>query len=202
MSLAAEAAHPSTPCRRPLLPLLPHSLYKFMKKDSRKVPIVRWDQLRRSFLLVLVLAVGLAASSAASAGRIVAKTSGAAYVQLKDGAGYASVRVRGNFFGRVERGRIVATRNVSMNGCERRRLLANGFVRCRGRMLTFKTPVDSRWRVRMRGRGISATGFVRGCLRLNGRDTGSTGFFRVGMSSSLRAWPRDGTSYRLGSGRC
>ena len=201
MSLAAEAAHPSTPCRRPLLPLLPHSLYKFMKKDSRKLSIVRPDPLRRFSLLVLVLALGLAASTAAPGGRTLAKPSGADYIQLKGGAGFASVRIRGNFFGFVKRGKIVATRNVNLHGCERRRVLAHGRVRCRGRSLTFITPTDRRWRVRLRGRGISATGFVRGCLRLDGRDSGSTGEFRIG-GGETRPWPRSRTGYRLGSGTC
>jgi hypothetical protein len=173
-----------------------------MKKDSRKLPIVRRDHpLRRFSLLVLVLAVGLAASTAASGGRTLAKTEGADYLQLKDGAGFASVRIRGNFFGRVSRGKIVATRYVNMNGCERRKALAHGRVRCRGSNLTFITPTDRRWRVRLRGRGISATGFVRGCLRLDARDIGETGEFRIG-SGSLRPWPRSRTSYRLGSGSC
>lgn len=147
--------------------------------------------------------VALAASSAAHrADAVVAKTDGADFIQLHEGHGYASIRVRGNFFGRVDRGRIVATSNVSENGCEARKQLEHGFHLCRGHDVTFRTPVESRWRVRLRGHGISASGFVRGCLRLDGRNSGRTGSYRVGFRSQLKSWPRRLARYRLGSGSC
>ena len=55
----------------------------------------------RRFLAVLV-AVAVAASPAAAAHGAVAKTDGAVSRQLFDGAGVASVRNRGNFFGQVK----------------------------------------------------------------------------------------------------
>jgi hypothetical protein len=149
-------------------------------------------------MLVLVLA----AASACPAEAVVAKTDGAEYVQLQDGHGFASIRVRGSFFGRVRRGRIVATSNVSENGCEARKRLEHGFRLCRGRDITFWTPADTRWRVRLRGHGVSATGFVKGCLRLDARDSGSTGSFKLGSGGDMRSWPRSLTNYRLGTGAC
>jgi hypothetical protein len=143
-----------------------------------------------------------AVSAAYPAGPVAGKTDGATLLQLMDGHGFASTRVRGTFFGRVDRGRIIATRNVSVAGCESRRRLANGFRLCRGQNITFHTPSDTRWRVRLRGHGISATGWVRGCLRLDARNSGSTGTFEIGFDGNERAWPRSLTSYRLGSGRC
>jgi hypothetical protein len=149
--------------------------------------------------VVLALA---ALSAAFPAGAVVAKTGGATLLQLMDGHGFASTRVRGTFFGRVDRGRIIASRNVSEAGCEFRRRLANGMRLCRGRDITFHTPSDTRWRVRLRGHGISATGWVRGCLRLDARNSGSTGTFKIGFDGQARSWPRTHMSYRLGSGRC
>jgi hypothetical protein len=155
-------------------------------------------------LAILLIALPLVVSTAGSsaAGPAVAKTDGATYLQLQEGHGFASTRVRGNYFGRVEQGRIVATANVSENGCEVRKRLAHGLRLCRGHDVTFRTPTDKRWRVRLRGHGISATGFVRGCLRLDGRNTGSTGSFTIGFGSEERSWPRTRTSYRLGTGTC
>ena len=154
----------------------------------------------RRFSVVLV-AVAVAASTAGAAHGTVAKTSGAAYLQLQDGHGFAAIRVRGNFFGRVGQGRIVSTANVDRHGCERRKRLKHGLRLCRGEAITFKTPTDSRWRVRLRGHEISATGFVRGCLRLNARNTGPTGTFRIN-DPVMHAWPRSSTRYRLGTGTC
>ena len=127
-----------------------------------------------------------------------ARTPGSVYVQFIDGAGIAKVRYRGTFLGRVGRGRIVGTRNMHFGGCEARRRLANGLKLCHGTALTFRTPSDERWRVRMRGRRIDATGFVRGCMTLDGVNRGDPGQFRIG--DTIRDWPRSATRYRLGRG--
>ncbi len=150
--------------------------------------------------MVLALA---AVSAAYPADATVAKTDGSEFLQLQDGHGFASSRVRGTYFGRVHRGRIIASSNVSEAGCETRKRLEDGLRLCRGRDITFWTPSDARWRVRLRGHGISATGWVRGCLRLDGRNNGPTGSFKIGFSTNdARPWPRKLTSYRLGSGKC
>lgn len=171
-----------------------------MKKDSAQKAIFRAERMRR--LSVVAVAVAVMASTAGAAHGVVAKTAGGVYLQLSDGAGVAKVRNGGNFFGRVQRGKIVVTANVHVNGCESRGNTKNNMVRCKGRGLTFSTVGAQRWRVRLRGRGISGTGFVRGCLVLNARDSGSTGTFRRGIGSDLRAWPRKRTRYKLGSGSC
>ena len=67
-----------------------------------------------------VLLVAAAASMAGAAHGAAAKTSGAVSLQLADGAGFAKVRNHGTFIGRVKRGKIVATPNVKLNGCESR----------------------------------------------------------------------------------
>lgn len=147
-------------------------------------------------LLVLGLAVGLFFVPAA--GGAIERTAGSVYLQLLDGAGFAKVRYRGNFFGHVGRGRIVATLKVGLSGCEAERRLSRRLKLCRGRELAFRTPSDARWRLRLRGRRINASGFVRGCMMLNGVDRGDPGDFRIG--DVVRRWPRSATRYRLGAG--
>jgi hypothetical protein len=150
------------------------------------------------FLLVSCLAVPAAWAT-------VARTNGSVYVQFMHGAGSAKVRFRGNFLGRVERGRIVATRNVNVSGYASKRTLASGLIEYRGpnashAAMGFRTPADLAWRLRLFGRGIDATGFVRGCMTLNGVDVGATGSFKIGQAGTTRPWPRAATNYRLGWG--
>jgi hypothetical protein len=147
-----------------------------------------------------VVAVAVAASMAGAAHG--AKTSGATYLQLADGEGFAKVRNRGPFFGRVKRGKIVATSNVHVNGCESRSDTNDNMIRCKGRGITVNTVGAERWRLRLRGRGISGSGFIHGCLVLDGRDTGSTGTFRRGLIDDPKPWPRSRTRYTLGTGTC
>ena len=153
-------------------------------------------RLRHVFLVALVLGLLVVPAQAPPAG---AQTSGPVYLQFLNGAGLAKVRHRGNFFGHVGRGRIVATRNVRFSGCERRHRLSDTLKECRGRDLGFRTPSDERWRLRLRGRRINASGFVRGCLALDGVDRGDLGDFRI--EETVRSWPRSLRRYRLGA-RC
>jgi hypothetical protein len=154
--------------------------------------------LRRLFLVLLL--AGLLALPASAARAALERTASSAYLQLLDGRGTAKVRYLGNFLGRVGRGRIVATRNVTVSGWSHRRVVSSRLIAYRGRHLSFRTPPDARWRLRLRGRNIAASGFVRGCMRLNGANSGDPGDFRIGESSPLRRWPRTSTGYRLGGG--
>ena len=150
----------------------------------------------------VVIAVAVAASAVGAAHAVAAKTEGGVYLQLSDGAGLAKVRNRGNFFGQVKHGKIVATRNVSVNGCESKSETSSNMIRCRGSAITFNTVGADRWRLKLRGRGIYGSGFVRGCLVLDGRNSGSTGTFRRGLGSDPQPWPRSRTRFKLGSGSC
>jgi hypothetical protein len=152
----------------------------------------------RRFLVFLAL-VGLFGVPAGAAHGIVARTPGSIYLQLMDGAGVARVNIRGNFLGRIERGKIVATKNVILGHCGTRRSVSTNLVECRGRDLTFRTPSDRRWRLRLSGHGINASGFVHGCLVLNGVDSGYPGTFKRGVNGTVRLWPRTATRYGLGA---
>jgi hypothetical protein len=198
--VASEVADRSTPAGRRLLLADANSAYKFMKKDSSPSAIFRDEHMRR-FSAALV-AVAVAASTAGAAHGAVAKTSGGVALQLADGAGLAKVRSSGTFIGRVRRGKIVATSNVDVNGCESRGEAEGNMIRCKGRGITFSTLGAERWRLRLRGRGISGSGFVHGCLVLDARDSGSTGTFRRGLETDPQPWPRSSTRYRLGTGTC
>jgi hypothetical protein len=168
-----------------------------MKKDPAREAIVSLETMRRFSVLLVAVAVAASMAGAAPA----AKTQGAVSLQLYDGAGFAKVRNRGNFIGRVKRGKIVATQNVTVSGCESRKKVSDSLTRCRGRSITFNTVGAGRWLVRLRGRGISASGFVRGCLILDGRNSGDTGSYRRG-EGDWHAWPRSRTRFQLGSGTC
>jgi hypothetical protein len=149
----------------------------------------------------VVIAVAIAASAVGAAHAVAAKTEGGVYLQLSDGAGLAKVWNRGNFFGQVKHGKIVATPNVSVNGCESRSETSSNMIRCRGTAITFNTVGAERWRLKLRGRGIYGSGFVRGCLVLDGRNSGDTGSYRRGQGDP-KPWPRSRTRYTLGSGSC
>jgi hypothetical protein len=99
----------------------------------------------------------------------------------------------------------VATRNVIVSGYARRTVLASGLIEYRGpnsmhESMSFRTPGDFAWRLRLFGRGIDATGFVRGCMTLDGVDVGATGSFKIGQAGTTRPWPRTARTYKLGWG--
>jgi hypothetical protein len=152
--------------------------------------------MRRLFLFLMI--AGLVAVPAAEA--TVPRTPGNVYLQLSNGAGSANVRYVGNLLGHVRRGRILATGNVIVSGYDAPpRHLRNGLVEYHGRYLGFRTPASA-WRLRVTGRGINASGFVRGCMTLNGRDLGDPGDFKIDQEGRTSRWPRAATRYRLGWG--
>jgi hypothetical protein len=174
-----------------------------MKKDSFAGAIVETASMRLIGISVLTLAV--VAATAVSAGAItVESTRGAAYVELLHGHGYAKISSLGAVFGKIWRGRIVATRNVRFSwNCHRQAVAGTSLVQCRGHRIYFRTPGHgARWRVMMTGRGINASGVARGCLVLNGVDSGRTGQYRLGGSGLYHTWPRRTMRHRLGYGRC
>ena len=199
-SAGAEVPDRSTPAGRRVLPASGRISYKILKKESSQQSIVLLQDMWR--ISAVFVAVAVAASTAGAAHGAVAKTSGAVYLQLSDGGGLAKVRNRGTFIGQVKRGKIIASSNVNLNGCESKKKIGGNMVRCRGRAITFNTIGADRWRVRLRGRGIYGSGFVRGCLVLDGRNSGPTGTFRRGMADDGAPWPRSRTRYKLGSGSC
>jgi hypothetical protein len=155
--------------------------------------------LRRFFLIGIVLVAGVVVAPT-STGLILERTPGSAEIELRAGAGVAKIRFRGTLIGYVARGRIVATNNVTVTGSESRRRISPTLIAYRGTELRFKVyNTAGRWRLRLSGRGISASGFVRGCMTLNGFDVGPTGWYRI-QSPDFKRWPRQATTYKLGLG--
>ena len=150
---------------------------------------------RALFIFLLISCLALLVGDAAAAG-----TPGSISLEFKAGAGVAKVRFRGNFLGHVKQGRVIATRNVILSGCEYRRILADGRKLCRGTDLGFRTPSNFSWRLTLGGKGINAGGFVRGCMTLDGADVGNPGYFRKGEAAMFRQWPRVAQTFRLGWG--
>jgi hypothetical protein len=74
-------------------------------------------------------------------------------------------------------------------------------TRCEGRGITFSTVGAGTWRLKLKGRGIYGSGFVHGCLVLDGRNTGSTGTYQRG-GEDPHSWPRFRRRFTLGSGSC
>lgn len=147
----------------------------------------------------MVLVAGVVAVPTSSA-VILDRTAGSAEIQLRTGAGMARIRFRGTFIGYVARGRIVATNNVTVTGSESRRRVSPTLMAYRGTELRFKVyNTEGRWRLQLNGRGISAGGFVRGCMTLNAFDVGPTGWYRI-QSPVFKRWPRQATTYKLGLG--
>jgi hypothetical protein len=155
--------------------------------------------LRRFFLIGIVLVAGVVVAPMSSA-VILGRTPGSAEIELRAGAGVAKIRFRGTFIGYVARGRIAATNNVTVTGWESRRRISPTQMAYRGTELRFKVfNSEGRWRLRLNGRGISAGGFVRGCMTLNAFNVGPTGWYRI-QSPDFRRWPRQATTYKLGLG--
>jgi hypothetical protein len=173
-----------------------------MKKVSPPTAIVHGEGMRRFSVVLVFVAVASAASTVEAAHGLVAKTDGGGWIELFNGAGLAKIRHHGTFIGNVRRGKIVAPASVLVTGCEHRTTLGGNRVRCKGRELRVITIGASKWRLKLRGRGISGSGKVRGCLVLDGRNSGSTGTFRRNLQGDPKPWPRSRTRYTLGSGSC
>jgi hypothetical protein len=153
--------------------------------------------MRRAPLFALAAGLALAAASTASATppslAAAAGTPGSESISLKNGIGFAVVWSRGAVLGRVRRGAITVIDIAGggdpggfVRGCERRSGgLATRLV-CRGRDLSFYIHGGT-WKVRIRGRGINASGVVRGTLGLDRADDG-TGRYSIG-GGSYRRWP-------------
>jgi len=156
--------------------------------------------MRRRLFLICIVAVACGVSAPTSSAFSLYRTQGSAEIELRAGAGVAKIRFRGTFIGYVARGRIVATNNVTVSGSEARRRVSPTLVAYRGTELRFKVFNSAgRWRLQLSGRGISAGGFVRGCMTLNAFDVGPTGWYRI-QSADFKRWPRQVTTYKLGLG--
>jgi hypothetical protein len=152
----------------------------------------------------VLLLGGTAASAAVPVG---ARTPGAEGFELRGGNGRAAVARVGAVFLSVRTGKV---RIVDLPGgnrpffnCGSRtvRRISSTTVEVRGssiRCRVWSGQGGRPWQVIMRGRGISASGVVRGSLTLDALSRGAPGTFRIG-SGDLRRWPRSARTFELRS---
>jgi hypothetical protein len=157
--------------------------------------------MRQSLLIGALLLCGLSVPGALVA-QLSARTTGSVSLSLKSGRGLAIIQSHGALLGRIKAGRVVVTPNVVVRCWRYRARLASGMVRYRGvrkgcTYVTFRVfSSDGTWRVRIKGRGISVSGVVRGSLALDGANTGRTGTYSI-AGSKFRSWPRRLHTYSL-----
>jgi hypothetical protein len=163
--------------------------------------------MRRAVLLVTVAALATWVGDAAFASTpVLLRTPGAEFIELGRGNGRAVITRRGSVNVNLRRrGHI---RVVDLPGGGRPNVRCNkAGVRIRPSTVQFRGPelrclVSSGkrggpWQTVIRGRGIFASGVVRGSLTLDGADRGPTGVFRIGAEGGWRDWPRNARTYGL-----
>jgi hypothetical protein len=160
--------------------------------------------MRRILVLATVAALAAGVADAAFARvPVAARTAGSEYFELQKGNGRAAVARRGSIIVSVRRGRI---RIVDLAGGGRprptcrprpRRIRSNA-VEVKGRNIRCAvfSAHGGPFQVIVRGRGIFASGRVRGSLTLDGVNTGYRGRFQIG-NGSWRRWPVRAHTYGL-----
>jgi hypothetical protein len=157
-------------------------------------------------LLILALAGVALAAAPAEAVPVLTRTPEAELVELRGGAGRGVVTGRGALLLHLRRGQV---RLVDRPGggrpnlnrsCRRRaKRVSETTLEIRGRDIGCFISSENNggpWQVVMRGRGISASGSVKGSLTLDAVDTGRPGKFRIG-GGDWRRWPRTVRTYVL-----
>jgi hypothetical protein len=146
-------------------------------------------------VFVSIALITLVSASAALAGPDPRDlTAGGSPLSLENGRGTAIVRSReGSILGSVRRGRVRAV-NGHVRGCETRRRLSRRTVLCIGNDLTFWA-TGRGWTITARGRGINASGVLKGSLTLQG--TRGTYSLEPGGGNE-RPWPRLRRTYSIG----
>jgi hypothetical protein len=165
--------------------------------------------MRRILILSLVASMAAVATESAAASVLEPRrTAGAQLVELTGGNGRAAVVRRGALLITMNRGRLRIVDLVLGDG---RRPSMSQTCRSRARRVSSRTleirgrnigcvvstgPSGAPWQAIMEGRGINASGSVKGSLTLDGTNSGPTGRFRIGGGAS-RPWPRFPQTYSL-----
>jgi hypothetical protein len=163
--------------------------------------------MRRLLVLTTVAALATGAAEAAFAQPpALLRTPGSEFVELQGGNGRAVVTGRGSIAISMRRGslRIVdlpqrGRPRLSSECRERARRVSPTTLQLRGRSigcLIWSGETGGPWQAVMRGRGIFASGRVKGSLTLDAVDAGPTGRFRIGGGNWQR-WPRVVQTYGL-----
>jgi len=156
-------------------------------------------------LAVAALAAGAAEAAFASV-PVLLRTPGAELVSLQGGNGRAALTKRGSLLIIVDRGRLrivdlVGGGRPNLNDSCRRRAerVSTRTVEIRGRNIgcrIWSGDDGGPWQVIISGRGINASGSVRGSLTLDAVDSGATGTYSI-AGRAPRPWPRSARTYVL-----
>jgi hypothetical protein len=163
--------------------------------------------MRRILVLVTVAALAIgAAESAFGAVPVMLRTPGAEFVELSGGNGRAVVARRGYLFVAINSGRLrlvdlpgAGLPNLSQPCRQRARRVSATTIEISGRNIgcrIWSGADGGPWQAIMRGRGISASGTVRGSLTLDAANTGPAGRFRI-AGGEWRQWPRRARTFEL-----
>lgn len=160
-------------------------------------------------ILVLVMVAGLAigaAEAARGAVPVLLRTPGAQGIELLGGNGRAVVGRRGTLLLTINSGRLrivdlpgAGRPNLSPQCEQRAHRVSATTVEITGRSIRCRIwsgDDGGPWQAIMRGRGISASGIVKGSLTLDGANTGAVGIYRIGGGQWNR-WPRRVHTYEL-----
>ncbi|MGH3024676.1 MAG: hypothetical protein ACRDNI_13540 [Gaiellaceae bacterium] len=157
--------------------------------------------MRRILVLLLLAMVTLAAGSAAAQAQTTFRTPGAQWVELRDGRGRAVLARKGAVNINIRRGRV---RVVNLPGgsrprrdCNKRGVRVTEYaIEYRGRKVRCLVSGPGPWQVIMTGRGINASGRVRGSLTLDGARSAPRGTYVIGTRAA-RGWPRSPRTFTL-----
>ncbi|HXV34664.1 MAG TPA: hypothetical protein VD769_11695 [Gaiellaceae bacterium] len=156
--------------------------------------------MRRTLVLLTIAALATGAAEAAfGAVPVLLRTPGAELVELRGGNGRAVVARRGSLNITVRSGRVrivdlpaAGSPNLSDQCRRRARRVRPNAVEIVGtdiRCLIWSGQGGGAWQVILRGRGISASGVVRGSLTLDAMNRGFPGRYRV-ADGDWQRWPR------------
>lgn len=163
--------------------------------------------MRRTLVTMAVAALATWVADAAYAGSsVLLRTPGAEAVELHRGNGRAVVTGRGALLVSMARGRLrIVDRpgggrpSLSERCRSRAHRVSRTTLEVRGRNVgcfIWSGPRGGSWQAVIRGRGISASGQVRGSLTLDAVNSGRVGTFRIG-GGGLRPWPRRVRTFAL-----
>jgi hypothetical protein len=163
--------------------------------------------MRRLLVLATIAALATGTAEAAFAQTpVLLRTPGSEFVELQGGNGRAVVTGRGSIAISMRRGRLrivdlpqPGRPRLSSECRERARRVSPTTLQIRGRSigcLIWSGETGGRWQAVMRGRGIFASGRVKGSLTLDAVDSGRTGRYRIG-GGNWQPWPRGAQTYGL-----
>ena len=161
--------------------------------------------MRRVMVLVLVAGLAIGVADAAFSWTVFSRTPGSEFVEVRGGNGRAVISRRGSVLMNLVRGGVIRIVDLPGNGhpnisCNKAgRRVRPSTVEYSGPNLRCRVSsgqTGAPWQAVIRGRGIFASGVVRGSLTLDAFQSGPPGQYRIGNGGWHR-WPRTAHTYVL-----